>query len=579
MRPYFRSVKQDFDKEGDVFLDKIRETQKIEENILANPPKIELGQFALPVFQLAKEKKQNPAQFASELSKKLTQIKGNLWERVEATGPYLNFQLKLGKWNESVLKAGKVSTASTASTASKVRIASKVMVEYSQPNTHKEFHVGHLRNACLGSSLVNILRYQGNEVIAANYIGDAGVHVAKCLWFLQKKFPSGNYLVENKSKGEFLGQMYAEAVQKLEENPELSQEVSEIQRKLENQDSDMVKLWQQTKEWSMDGFQVVYDLLGVKFDQWFFESEEEIEGKKLINEIVKNKTIPEIKESEGAIIAELKKFGLDVLVLIKSDGNVLYGTKDLPLGKKKFDEFGIDKSIYLVDNRQSLYMKQIFKLLDLLGYEDKEKIHVAYDFVTLPDGAMASRKGNVITFMSLFGEMKKRLINETAQRHSDWSVKKIDSTAEKIALAALKFWMLKYENNTVIVFDMEKAMSIEVSTGPYLLYTVARINSILKKEKNKENIDFTVLKEVEEQSLIKHLSLFEESIVVSAEKYQGSYLCTYLIELAQKFNGFYHKHQVLKAENDVKQARLMLLKKVSQVLLKGLELLNIEAIK
>ena len=534
-------------------------------NDLADTPNIEMGQFALPCFRLTKDLKKAPGEIASDFAGKLNTA-DEIWQEVVADGAYLNFKIKNEIWNEYVLEKKAIVE----------KQKEKIMIEYSQPNTHKEFHVGHLRTACLGNSLVKVNRFLGNETISANYIGDTGVHVAKCLWKLIDKY--GEKIPYEKLDSEKLGNIYAEAVQSLNENEDLKKEVSEVHSKLES--GELKELWQKTKDISMEGFYKNYDLLGIEFDEWFWESEEEVAGKELIAELMKSKEIKQIYKDNGAIIANLQEFGLDVLVLVKSDGNALYGIKDLPLGKKKFDKYKVDKSIYVVDNRQSLYMKQIFKLLDLMGYDKKEKIHVAYDFVTLPDGAMASRKGNVITFASLYDEVFSKVKVETSERHKDWSGEQIDEVAGKIAMAAIKFFILKYENNSVIVFDIEKAIAVEGATGPYLLYSVARLNSILRKlGEVKGEVDYSLLKEVEEGDLIKYLSRFYEVVEMTASKNQPSYLCTYLLELAQKFNTFYHKHSVVKAEDDVKVARARLLEGVKDIFKTGLELLNIDSVE
>jgi len=544
--------------------------KKVSDKEISCPPNLELGDFSYPCFALAKEKQQSPAALAKELA---TQIKIDFVEKVQAVGPYLNFFIKDEEIAKEVLVKHKLLHAEPTK--------KKVMIEYSQPNTHKEFHVGHLRNVCLGASLVNIFRELGDEVVAANYIGDTGVHVAKCLWNLTKNHAEDTLPA---NKGEFLGQVYAEAVAKLDAEPELAKEVSSLQHELEeaNPESQIFKLWEETKEWSLESFRRIYDLLDVRFDVWFWESEEERAGRPLIEKLLEENKIPEIKRSEGAVIADLREYGLEVLVLIKSDGNVLYGTKDLPLGKKKFDQFEVDKSVYIVDNRQSLYLKQIFKLLDLLGYQDKEKFHVAYDFVTLPEGAMASRKGNVVTFESFFDDVLHLASEETAKRHSDWDKEKILEVSSKITLAAIKFWMLKYDNNSVIVFDKTKALAFDGDTGPYLLYTIARINSILEQNTeiiDKLDIDFSLVKESSERKLIRQLSQFQEYVELSAAEYSPTRMCTYLLQLAQNFNNFYHNCPVLKSEEPVKLMRLALINKVRATLIFGLELLNIKTIK
>ena len=544
---------------------------KVEPNQFTEPPNREMGDLALPCFDLAAQLKLDPQETCQEILKRAQANMSEIIEEVQAAGPYLNFTIKSSYLNKLVLES---------KFEPEEKVAEKVMIEFSQPNTHKEFHVGHSRNAILGAALVNIHRFLNKKrknVIAANYIGDTGVHVAKVLWYITK-FNSNIDIPKGVTNSEYLGQAYSEAVKKLEEDETLNQEVSDIHKELDAGDRDLVSLWRSTKEWSMLGFYDVYNLLNVEFDEWFWESEEEAVGKKIIQKILDEKTVPQIRKSDGAVIADLKEFKLEVLVLIKSDGNALYGAKDIPLGMKKFDKFKVKKSIYVVDNRQSLYIKQVFKLLDLLGYEDREKIHVAYDFVTLPDGAMASRKGNVVTFSSFYNEIWQKTIEETKQRHDEWSRDMIEAVASKIALAAIKFFMLKYDNNSVIVFDVKKALAFEGDSGPYLLYTLARINSILRKTKLKGKVDYSLLTDKTEKALILHMSNFNGVVAKVAQDNVPMRLCTYLIELTQLYNNFYHQCPVLKSEENLRLARLNLCSKVKFLLEKGLSLLNIDPV-
>jgi arginyl-tRNA synthetase len=383
------------------------------------------------------------------------------------------------------------------------------------------------------------------------------------------------------NKGKYLGEIYADAVQRIGDNEELKAEVSEVLQRLESGEKEITKLWQETKQWSMQQYYQIYDDLNIEFDEWFFESEEEQAADRIIKKIVKSGKVPEIKISEGAIIADLEKYDLGVLVLIKSDGTKAYGAKDISLTQKKFDKFKLNESIWVVDKRQKLYLKQIFKIMELIGYKQK-MTHVDYDFVKLPSGTMASRKGNVIAYEDFRDSMLDRLIKETKERHKDWAEDMVNQVAQKVAMAALKFGMLKYENKTVVVFDMDEAMSVEGATGPYLLYTVARINSIIKRadQVNRVNqVDLGLLKEIEERDLIKHLSRFVEIVENCVKYHQPSYLCTYLLELAQKFNTFYHQHSVIRAKKDLQQARVVLLQSILHTMTKGLELLNIETVE
>jgi len=523
------------------------------------PPNVEMGDLSLPVFDLAKE---NPAEFAAKISEKLES--NEVWEKVEAKGPYLNFYLKAEVWAKEIIEA-----RNSKSEIRKIK-KEKVMIEYSQPNTHKEFHVGHLRNACIGSALVNLYKYSGNKVIAANYMGDTGTHVSKCLWALQK-FHKDEEPKDNKAN--FLGKVYSEAVQKTESDPELEKEVSEISQKLETGDKEIKKLWKKTRQWSLDEFERIYKLLGVDFDVFYFESDMEKEGKKMLSKLLENKYI---KEDQGAVIADLKEFDLDVLVLIKSDGAALYGIKDIPLAYKKVKKYKPDKMVYVIDVRQKLYLQQIFKILDLLGLK-QEKIHVMYDFVNLKEGAMASRKGNVVSFDEFYKKMLDKSIIETKKRHKDWDDEKLNQVAEKISLAAMKVGMLKFGNNKVITFDMDEALSFDGKTGPYLLYTAARINSIKEKVKKVGDADYSLLREVEEKELLKLLANNENEIERAYRENDPSVLCNYLFDLAQNFNDFYQKHSIIRAENEkLKAARFNLAQKVGEKLRLGLDLLNVE---
>ncbi|MFZ5365092.1 MAG: arginine--tRNA ligase [Patescibacteria group bacterium] len=519
------------------------------------PPMVELGDLSLPVFDLADG---NPAEFAASLAEKLGS--NEVWEKVEAKGPYLNFYFKAEVWAKDFIEAaGKRQQAA----------GQKVMIEYSQPNTHKEFHVGHLRNACLGAAIVNLYRFAGNKVIAATYVNDVGLHVAKCLW-AYLKFHQGEEPASEQTR--FLGKIYTEAVQKMEKDETIKSEVDEILKKLERKDKDIMKSWKKTQKWSVEDFKRIYKLLGVKFDEWYFESDILENGRKIVGDLLKKGIA---KKDQGAVIVDLKKYNLDVLLILKSDGTTLYSTSDLALAYKKAKK-KVDVSIYVVDNRQTLYLKQIFKTLALAGFEEK-MVHIPYDFVNLPAGALSSRKGNIVSFDELFNKMMEKSMAETQKRHSDWHGKKIKEVAEKISLAAIKIGMLKYGNNKVITFDMDEALSFDGKTGPYLLYTSARINSIKEKLKTVGAADYSLLEKTEERELLKLLANNENEIERACRENDPSVLCNYLFDLAQAFNDFYQKHSIIRAEDKkLRAARFNLAQAVGKKLRQGLGLLNVE---
>ena len=543
---------------------------------LTIPPKSEMGDLAFPCFALAKAAGKKPNEIAKEIVDELTKKLSatSIVKKAQDFGPYVNFFLRAEAITEVVLKGIKKKGKEFGFNTEKKK--GQVMVEYSQPNTHKEFHIGHVRNVCIGSSVVNMFRLNGYKTISANYIGDIGAHVAKCLWYI-KKFQPG---VPQNNRGRWLGMMYTEASRLIEEKPELKTEVAEVQRKLESGEKEWVSLWEETKEWSMESFKKIYQTLGVEFDEWFFESDVEKPGKKMVQELLKKGVAK--KGEGGAVIVDLSQYGLDIFLILKSDGTSLYATKDLALAQEKFKRFKIDKSIYVVDNRQRQYFNQLFKTLELMGWK-KDLVFLGYDFVTLPSGAMSSRRGNVVLFDDLYNEVNKFLRNETAERHQDWPAETIEAVAKKLSLAAIKFDMLKHPIDKMIIFDIKEATSVEGFSGPYLLYVVARINSLAakaKKEKLKPGNDLSGLTSEEEKKLAVMMGEAEAMISKAISQYNPSVITRYCFELAQAFNDFYNKFSVLSAESkELSAARLALSLAVKQVLENMLSVLAIDTVE
>lgn len=547
-------------------------------NDLISPPRPEMGDLAVGIFSLARKLKKNPHVVSSNIADYLgSQGERIAVEKAVGAGPYVNIFLDKKKVNKAVLQ--EILEQKEKYGRLKIGEGKQVMIEYSQPNTHKEFHVGHLRNVCLGNELVNLYKNAGYKVIAANYIGDIGAHVAKCLWGYLKikneKLPS-EFIFDKKNKSGYLGQVYTWATREVKNNPEYKKEISEIQQKLEAGDKKLIALWKKTRKWSLDEFKKIYKSLGVEFDKYYFESEVEKPGKKLVRDLHKKDIA---RESEGAIIMDLIPYDLGVFLLLKSDGTSLYATKDLALAKKKFEDYKLDESIYVVDARQSQYFRQLFKTLELIGFKKPMK-HLVYEFVTLPEGAMSSREGNIVTFEEFYNKIISESEKETVKRHKDWSKKKVAETAKKIALAAIKFDILKHDAGKVVQFNIKAALSFDGFTGPYIQYTIARINSIFKKAgvKKLDKVDFSMLKLPEEKKLALKLAEFPEVLKAAYGKFEMSLLPRYLYDLAKEFAGFYHEISVIKSDTETKKARLVLIKSVEIVLSKGLEILGIETL-
>ncbi len=540
------------------------------------PPDSAMGDLAVPCFYLSKLTRQSPNMIAEELAEKINP--GGVISDIKNVGPYLNFYINPTVLSKSVL----AEIQKMKSDYGQLKLEpQKIMLEFSQPNTHKEFHIGHLRNAILGNSLVNLLRVVGYKVTAVNYIGDIGAHVAKCLWAYDKFYQSKD-LPEN--KGKFLGQIYTEASQKIEANPELKKEIDEILQKLEAGDpkafggtsKKWLALWKKTRKWSLDDFNKIYKILGIKFDHFFYESEVEKPGKKIVAELLE-KGVAE--KSEGAVIIDLEKYNLKKFLLLKSDGSSLYSTKELALAKLKFEKFKIDESIVVVDSRQSFYLQQFFQTMRVIGF-DKKMVHIPYEFVTLKDGAMASRSGNVVLFEDFYRQVVDRALIETKNRHSDWSDKKVQEVASKIALSAIKFNMLKVGNNSVITFDIDEALSFDGFSGPYLQYTCSRINSVLKKARYSgfTSVDYTKLNSDLEKEILLQLASFPEIVTEAAKNYDPSELAKYLFDLARLFSTFYQKCPIISSPKEIRDARLLLSDSIRKVLVNGLSILGIEAL-
>lgn len=533
--------------------------------MLEKPPQPDMGDVAFPCFTFAKTFKKAPQAIAIELVEKLEP--SGLVGKIEAAGPYVNFHFDRKAFATAVLHEVLSATESFGSAGSKEQ--GRVMVEYAQPNTHKDLHVGHLRNICLGLSVVRIMDAAGKDVIPVSYIGDTGADVAKCLWGY-RTFHADDSIPENKAK--FLGEMYVEASRKLDEDESLKEGVAEVQQLLESGDEMLVGLWKETRQWSLDRFDEVFEELGATFEKVYYESEVLDDGKRVVEDLLARGIA---KKSQGAVIMDLEEYDLGVLVILKSDGTGLYSTEDLALATRKYADYDVVSSVHVVDARQSLYFKQIFKTFELMGF-DKELVHLAYEFVTLKDGAMSSRKGNVLSYEHFKDELLHRTEAETRKRHEDWEDTKIRETAWTIAEGAMKFGMLRQDPDRKIVFDITDALSFEGFTGPYVQYAHARLSSILAKA-GEEAAKTEGSDDEDEYAALRLLAELPEKVRESALQYKPSILAQYAFELAQACSQFYRDVHVLKAEGEVKSRRLAIAESLRIGLRRSLYLLGISA--
>ena len=564
----------------------------VEPSELVTPPDPKLGDLAFGCFALAQLRhddvgatrespKQSPADIAKRLARQLSKdTKDQLVESVSAAGPYLNVTLASGETVARIMSD--VEAQQTLFGSSDDGKNRQLMLEYAQPNTHKEFHVGHLRNLVLGNALARILTHAGWNVVTASYHGDVGAHVAKVLWLLQRKqMADDRWQMGSEQSGKYLGQLYTEATKLLEEHPELKQEVSEVQQKLEAGDKGLTKLWKETRQWSLAEFKEIFDDLGTRIDRQYFESEVAEDGQKIVDELLKKGIA---KESQGAIIVDLENEKLGVFLIRKSDGTSLYATKDLALAQLKAKEYpNLARSLILVDNRQSLYFKQLFHTLALMGSKITYEF-VGFEVVTLKSGAMSSREGNIVTYESFRDEVMKFAREETRKRHADWNEKKIEQTAWAIAMGGITYGMLKQDSDKMIVFDLDRALAFDGDTGPYIQYAATRLSGILKKKKvesRKSKVTFDTSSifpfsiHPAEKHLAIQMALFPKTCHRAAQELAPHLIAQWCFAMAHAITDFYRDVKVLDAADDLQASRLRLVAAALSVLTRGLDLLGI----
>jgi len=453
----------------------------------------------------------------------------------------------------------------------------KIMVEFSQPNPIHSMHIGHARGTFLGDSLAKIFDFIGHDVIRANYMNDTGLQVAK----LVTAYLSWAEGREPEEKPDFwLWKYYVKFHEEAEKNPELEEKARKTLRKREIvKDGDTIKLWDKIVKWCVKGFEETYKKLGIGFDVYLYESNFKDSGKKIVEDAIKKGIA--FKGDEGQVVADLEKHGLPNCIILRSDMTGLYATSDLGMTIHKFENYNLDKSIWVVASAHNLYFKQLFKILELLGYPwVKDCQHFAFDLVHLPEGKMSSRKGRAVILDEVIDKLTNLAYEEVDKRKPKLSKKEKQKIAEKVGVSALKYAIVKIEPNNTITFDFEKMLSFEGDTGPYLQYAYTRCSGILRKVNNwKPNFSVDKLAEREKQ-LIKLLSRFPEVIENAAKDLRPHYVCNYTYDLATAFDRFYEACPVLKAESEkIKNFRLTLVDATRIVLKNSLDLVGMEALE
>ena len=501
------------------------------------------------------------------------------FSRMEAVRGYLNLYYETSAYARKVIG----SVLASGSEYGRQQPAGKpVMVEYSNPNTHKPLHVGHLRNVILGGSTCNILEASGKRVIRANYLGDIGLHVIKWLCNYEK-YHAGEKPGQDKTR--WMGDLFAEADRRFASQEGFEAEVRAYFARWDARDPHILALWKETRDWSLDGFRQVYELLGEHFDRIYFESEVEEPGKAMVDQLIKS-GLAEDGRPDLPVVVNLDqilgtKEEYRVVIILRSDGTSLYATKDIPLAVLKFNEYNLEESIYVVDVRQTLHIQQFRKILELMGYPWANKIHhLAYEIVNLPGNVtMSSREGTVVLLDDLIREATRRALDVVREKNPELEPTRMHEIAEAVALGAIKYPMLSRENTKMVTFDWESALDFNGQSAPYIQYAHVRANSILRKVGGLPDgePDYSKLTHASEVNLVERISRLPEEIQRAAKELKPNLLANYAYELAKSFNDFYNQCPVLGAEPDVRAARLALVASARLCLGNTLRLLGIRA--
>lgn len=562
------------------------------------------GHLTLVTFPLLRISRKKPEETAQEIGQYL-QENSDAVAAFNVVKGFLNLVVAPQKWVEllEVIDADDHYGFVKPTEASPL-----VMIEYSSPNTNKPLHLGHVRNNLLGWSLSQIMEANGNRVVKTNIVNDRGIHICKSMlaWL---KYGNGETPQSSGKKGDHLigdyyvafDKHYREQVKELkakfiaegiaEEEAEtrakneapLIVEAHEMLVKWEQGDKEVRDLWRKMNAWVYEGFDETYKALGVGFDKIYYESDTYLEGKEKVDEGLKKGIF--YRRPDGSVWADLTKEGLDEKLLLRADGTSVYMTQDIGTAKLRFQDYPIDKMIYVVGNEQNYHFQVLSILLDKLGFEwGKSLVHFSYGMVELPNGKMKSREGTVVDADDLVAEMV-RQARETADesgKFADMPEEEKAQVARIVGMGALKYFLLKVDARKNMLFNPEESIDFNGNTGPFIQYTYARIRSILRKAAEAgievpAQLPTDVELSVKEEALVQHVADFANVVRQAGQEYSPSSVAAYCYDLVKEYNQFYHDFSILREEDAKKKAfRLVLSKNVAKVVRLGMSLLGIE---
>ena len=554
---------------------KISEVTNIEKEELKTyieiPPNSDLGDYAFPCFKLAKSLRKAPPVIASEIKEAIKLDDGSI-EKIEIVGGYLNIYINKASLAETVLK--EVAQKQEKYSSSNIGMGKNVVIDYSAPNIAKPFHIGHLRSTVIGGALYKIYNFLGYNSVGINYLGDWGLQFGKVMagydmWKDEYDF--------SQSEIQAILKIYVRFCQEEKEKPELTEIAREYFKRLEDGEEKEVETWKWIRRISLENYQKTYNLLNSKFDSYNGESYYNDKMDAVVDEL-REKGL--LKESEGAQVVDLSEYDMPPCIIITSAGTTIYATRDLASLKDRINKYDFDKAIYVVGNEQRLHFKQVFKVLELMGYPEyaKKCEHVPFGLVVDKDGEkIGSRKGNSVFLEDILKEAIQKVEKIIDEKNPGLEDK--GEVARKVGVGAIIFNDLSNSRIKDEIFDWDMLLNFQGETGPYIQYIYVRTRSLLEKAgyvPDLENINFSKLQEKEAVETLKLLYRFNEFVTLAADKNEPSIISRYLIDVAQNFSTFYNEHKIITEDKAVQDARLALTYAVGTVLKSGVTLLGME---
>ena len=547
----------------------VEELNEEEINLLIEiPPSYDMGDYAFPTFRLAKAYRKAPNMIAEELAAKFDDNED--FEKVQNVGPYVNFFINKNKLVESVISDVMEKKESYGS--SNIGENKTVIVEFSSPNIAKPFHIGHIRTTVIGNSLYKIYKFLGYDTIAINHLGDYGTQFGMLISAYKKW---GDKEVIEANPIQELLKLYVRFNSEAEENPALRDEARYWFKELEDKNEEALSLWQWIRDISLKEFNRVYDMLNIKFDSYAGESFYSDKMPAVIDEM-KAKGI--LKNSEGALIVDLEPYGMPPALIKKSDGSTLYTTRDITAAIYRKKTYNFYKNLYVVASQQNLHFKAWIKVVELMGYDwAKDCIHIPFGMVSLEDGTLSTRKGRVVFLEDVLDKAIDNTLKIIEERNPDLENK--NEVAKQVGIGAILFQELFNQRIKDYVFNWDRTLSFEGETGPYVQYTHARANSLLKKGNFNidDEVDFKLLNSEDEINIARLIYDFPHIILDACDKNEPYMITRHIVELAKAFNKFYNSTQIIIENEEMKKARLALVYVSKTVIKTGLGLLGIEA--